>query len=141
MAINANVYTDVLPIFLAASRRKGQKALMSDKTHEILTIIPARLASTRLPAKPLADILGQSMIMRVYNQALKANIGPVLVACGDVEIKDHVEENGGIAVMTDPALPSGSDRVRAAMELFDPCLLYTSPSPRDQRGSRMPSSA
>lgn len=83
-------------------------------------IIPARLASTRLPNKPLADIGGVPMIVRVLNQALAAGVGPVAVAAGDVEIVEAVQKAGGTAVLTDPNLPSGSDRILAALAVLDP---------------------
>ncbi len=82
---------------------------------KILTIIPARLASTRLPNKPLADIMGKPMIVRVFEQAKKANLGEIVVACDSKEIKDAVENAGGKAIITDPNLPSGTDRIYAAM--------------------------
>lgn len=85
-----------------------------------IVIIPARMAASRLPGKPLADIGGTPMIVRVLRQAEAAGIGPVAVAAGDPEIVDVVEAAGGRAVMTDPALPSGSDRVRAALNWLDP---------------------
>ena len=85
-----------------------------------IVIIPSRLASTRLPNKPLADIGGVPMIVRVWRAATEANVGPVYVACGDEEIKETVEAAGGAAVMTDPDLPSGSDRVWAALAAIDP---------------------
>ncbi len=85
-----------------------------------LIVIPARLAATRYPNKPLADIHGKPMIVHCLARALEADIGPVLVAAGDVEIADAVREAGGQAVMTDPNLPSGSDRVWAAVQEFDP---------------------
>lgn len=86
----------------------------------ILTVIPARMSAVRLPGKPLADIHGVPMIVRVMQQAQKAGIGPVIVACDGEEIKKIVEANGGKAVITDPNLPSGTDRVFAAVESFDP---------------------
>jgi 3-deoxy-manno-octulosonate cytidylyltransferase (CMP-KDO synthetase) len=82
-------------------------------------IIPARLAATRLPAKPLANIAGTPMIVRVWRCAIAADIGPVVVAAGDVEIVTVLHAAGGTAVLTDPALPSGTDRVFAAVERFD----------------------
>jgi 3-deoxy-manno-octulosonate cytidylyltransferase (CMP-KDO synthetase) len=85
-----------------------------------VVIIPARMASARLPGKPLADIGGVSMIVRVWAQAMKAGIGPVIVACAEDEIADAVERAGGHAVLTHPDLPSGSDRVFAALEGVDP---------------------
>ena len=89
-----------------------------------LIVIPARLAASRLPNKPLADIGGTSMIVRVLKQAQAANIGPVWVAAGDQEIARAVKAAGGEAVLTDPALPSGSDRVKAAADLIDPDRQY-----------------
>jgi 3-deoxy-manno-octulosonate cytidylyltransferase (CMP-KDO synthetase) len=85
-----------------------------------IVLIPARMAATRLPGKPLADIGGVPMIVRVLNQALKAGIGPVAVAAGDPEIVEAVEKAGGLAVLTDPDLPSGSDRILAALAQLDP---------------------
>ncbi|HEY7977607.1 MAG TPA: 3-deoxy-manno-octulosonate cytidylyltransferase [Rhizomicrobium sp.] len=82
-------------------------------------VIPARMASTRLPGKPLADIAGQPMIVRVWKQAMAARLGPVIVAVAEREIADAVEKAGGTAIMTDPDLPSGSDRVFQAVEKFD----------------------
>jgi 3-deoxy-manno-octulosonate cytidylyltransferase (CMP-KDO synthetase) len=83
-------------------------------------VIPARMASTRLPGKPLADIAGLPMIVRVWQQAVAANLGSVIVAAAEREIAEAIEKAGGIAVMTDPDLPSGSDRVFQAVERFDP---------------------
>ncbi len=85
-----------------------------------VVVIPARMASTRLPNKPLADICGEPMIVQVWRRANEAAIGPVLVACAEQEIADAVEAAGGIAVLTDPDLPSGSDRVHQALQTFDP---------------------
>jgi len=84
-----------------------------------LIIIPSRLASTRLPQKPLADIHGLPMIVHVYNRAIEANVGPVIVAAGDPEIAEVIESHGGIAILTDPDLPSGTDRIKAAMDVYD----------------------
>jgi 3-deoxy-manno-octulosonate cytidylyltransferase (CMP-KDO synthetase) len=94
------------------------------KTMNPIVVIPARLQSTRLPNKPLADIAGQSMIERVWRQAMKAALGPVLVAAAEQEIVDVITRVGGNAVVTDPALPSGSDRVFAALESVDPEAAY-----------------
>ncbi|HUH10730.1 MAG TPA: 3-deoxy-manno-octulosonate cytidylyltransferase [Brevundimonas sp.] len=84
-----------------------------------LIMIPARMAATRLPNKPLADIGGKPMIMRAWEQAALSGFR-VAVAAGDPEIVEAVEAAGGLAVLTDPALPSGSDRIRAAVEAVDP---------------------
>jgi 3-deoxy-manno-octulosonate cytidylyltransferase (CMP-KDO synthetase) len=85
-----------------------------------IVIIPARMAASRLPGKPLADIGGLPLIVRVLRQAEAAGIGPVAVAAGDAEIAAAVEAAGGRAVLTDPALPSGSDRILAALAVLDP---------------------
>lgn len=85
-----------------------------------VVVIPARLASTRLPRKALAEIAGVPMIVRVWRQAERAAIGPVIVAAAEAEIAEAVERAGGRAVLTDPALASGSDRVHAALESADP---------------------
>ena len=85
-----------------------------------LLVIPARMASARLPGKPLADIGGVPMIVHVMQRALAANVGPVVIACAEEEIAEAVRAAGGTAVLTDPDLPSGTDRVRAAAEIIDP---------------------
>ena len=85
-----------------------------------IILIPARMAATRLPGKPLADINGIPMIVRVLRQAQAADIGPVAVAAGDIEIVEAVRAAGGLAVLTDPDLPSGSDRIVAALNEIDP---------------------
>ncbi|HVP83710.1 MAG TPA: 3-deoxy-manno-octulosonate cytidylyltransferase [Rhizomicrobium sp.] len=85
-----------------------------------IVIIPARMASTRLPGKPLATIAGVPMIVCVWRQAVAAGIGPVVVAAAEPEIVAAVEAAGGKAVLTDPDLPSGSDRVFAALNAVDP---------------------
>ena len=86
----------------------------------VLVVIPSRLAATRLPNKPLADIHGTPMIVHVWRRAVAAALGPVVVACGDKEIADAVEAAGGAAVLTDPDLPTGSDRIAAAIASLDP---------------------
>ncbi len=85
-----------------------------------IILIPARLAASRLPGKPLADIGGLPMIVRVLRAAQAAGVGPVAVAAGDAAIVEAVEAAGGRAVLTDPALPSGSDRIQAALAVLDP---------------------
>ncbi len=85
-----------------------------------IIVIPARMASTRLPGKPLADIAGTPMIVRVWRQAVRAGAGPVLVAAADAEIADTIRRAGGDAVLTDPELASGSDRVHQALSGYDP---------------------
>ncbi len=78
------------------------------------------MASSRLPGKPLADIGGRPMIVRVLERAWQADLGPAAVACGEAEIAAAVRAAGGRAVLTRPELPSGSDRVHAALDELDP---------------------
>ncbi|TMJ24821.1 MAG: 3-deoxy-manno-octulosonate cytidylyltransferase, partial [Alphaproteobacteria bacterium] len=85
-----------------------------------LVVIPSRLAATRLPGKPLADIHGEPMIVHVWRRAVEAAIGPVVVACAEAEIAAAIERAGGRAVLTDPDLPTGSDRVHEAVRRLDP---------------------
>jgi 3-deoxy-manno-octulosonate cytidylyltransferase (CMP-KDO synthetase) len=85
-----------------------------------LIVIPARLASTRLPGKPLAEIHGEAMIVHVWRRAVEAGLGPVLVACGEPEIAAAVRAAGGEALVTEGDHASGSDRVFEAVERFDP---------------------
>ena len=85
-----------------------------------VVIIPARLASRRLPDKPLADIHGEAMIVHCWRRAVAADVGPVVVACADDAIADVVTAAGGHAVLTDPGHRSGSDRIFEALERFDP---------------------
>jgi len=85
-----------------------------------LIIIPARMAATRLPGKPLALINDEPMIVHVWKRACQSEAGPVIVACGEIEIKETIEKYGGKAILTDPNLPSGSDRVWSAAEIYDP---------------------
>lgn len=85
-----------------------------------IVVIPARMASTRLPGKPLADIHGLPMIIHVWKRAVEANVGQVLVAAAEIEIAEAVRAYGGDAIVTDPAHPSGSDRIAEALELRDP---------------------
>jgi len=85
-----------------------------------IVVIPARMASTRLPGKPLAEIGGQPMIVRVWRQAIRAGVGPVVVAAAEEAIASAIERAGGHAIMTDPDLASGSDRAYAAVQALDP---------------------
>ncbi len=85
-----------------------------------IVVIPVRMAATRLPGKPLAEISGRPMVLHVLDRAREAAIGPVVVACAEAELAAVVERAGGRAVLTDPGLPSGSDRVHAALAVADP---------------------
>lgn len=86
----------------------------------ILVLIPARMAATRLPGKPLADIAGLPMIVHVMRRAEAAGIGRVAVATDTDEIASVVAAHGGEAVMTRSTHPSGSDRIHEAMQKLDP---------------------
>ena len=90
-----------------------------------IVVIPARMASTRLPGKPMADIHGTPMIVHVWKRAVEANIGKVLVAAAENEIAEVIRAHGGDSLATDPSLPSGSDRVAAALKLRDPHRKFT----------------
>ena len=85
---------------------------------KILIVIPARLASTRLPNKPLADIAGKPMIARVYERAIASKVGDVLIACDGKEIANIARNIGANFVITDPKLPSGTDRIYNAYRVF-----------------------
>ena len=87
---------------------------------DVLIVIPARMASTRLPGKPLADIAGQPMIVHVLRCAEAAGIGAVAVATDSEVVAAAVEKAGGRAVMTRADHPSGSDRIFEALGLIDP---------------------
>ena len=82
-------------------------------------IIPARMQSKRFPNKPLALINGVPMIQRVWEQAMKYNLADTFVACAEKEIFDLITSIGGNAIMTDPKLPSGTDRIYAALKQID----------------------
>ena len=82
-------------------------------------MIPARLRSQRLPNKPLAEIGGVPMIVQVWRRACEAEVGPVIVACAEPEIAAAVEAHGGRAALTDPELPSGTDRIFQALREVD----------------------
>lgn len=86
---------------------------------EALILIPARMAATRLPGKPLADIGGEPMIVHVLRRALAAEIGAVVVATDSAEIAAIVEKAGGRAVMTRADHASGSDRIYEALDKVD----------------------
>ena len=84
-----------------------------------IVLIPARLGSTRLPDKPLAEIAGVPMIVQVWRRAREADVGPVVVACAENAIFEAVRDSGGEAVITDPNHPSGSDRIYEALGKVD----------------------
>ena len=82
-------------------------------------IIPSRMSSKRFPNKPMAKINGIPMIERVWKQGINSKIGDVYVACSEDEVFNLISSKGGKAIMTDPNLPSGTDRVFAAFNLLD----------------------
>ena len=87
-------------------------------------IIPARMAASRLPGKPLADIGGKPMICHVWDRAREADIAPVWVATDDERIAAAIRDAGGEAVLTRADHPSGSDRTFEAVSLIDPDGAY-----------------
>lgn len=89
-----------------------------------VVLIPARMASTRLPDKPMADINGEPMIVHVWRRAVEADIGPVIVAAGEAEIADAIRAVGGKAALTRPDHPSGSDRIHECLTVLDPDRRY-----------------
>jgi 3-deoxy-manno-octulosonate cytidylyltransferase (CMP-KDO synthetase) len=85
-----------------------------------IILIPARLASSRLPNKPLADIAGEPMIVHVWRRAIESDTAPVVVAAAEREIVDAIETAGGRAILTRPDHRTGSDRIFEAIERLDP---------------------
>lgn len=85
-----------------------------------LILIPARMASTRLPGKPLADIAGAPMIVHVARRAAEAGLGRVVVATDTEAVAEAVRSHGFVAVMTRPDHESGSDRIFEALTIVDP---------------------
>ena len=89
-----------------------------------VVVIPSRMGAQRFPGKPLHPILGVPLVVRVLRQAARSRLADaVLVATDDERIAAAVREAGGTAVMTDPALPSGTDRVRAAVQGTDATIV------------------
>jgi 3-deoxy-manno-octulosonate cytidylyltransferase (CMP-KDO synthetase) len=105
---------------VVAPRRHPDNSVTRPPPENPIVVIPSRLASTRLPDKPLALIGGLPMIVHVWRRAVAATVGPVVVACGDHAIADAVTAAGGRAVMTDPRHPTGSDRIAEAIARLDP---------------------
>ena len=89
-----------------------------------IVIIPARMASTRLPGKPLADIHGEPMIVHVWRRVMEADVGPVLVAADEPAIIRAIETVGGRAILTRADHASGSDRIFEALNAFDAPARY-----------------
>ncbi len=93
-------------------------------TSDILTLIPARMKATRLPGKPLAEIAGKPMICHVWEKAMAADLGPVVVATDSEEIVEAITATGGRAVLTAADHPSGSDRIYEALCHIDEAGKY-----------------
>lgn len=87
---------------------------------KVITMIPVRMASTRLPNKPLLDINGKTLIQRVYENVKACVPGDIVIAAGDQVIVDEAKKFGAKAILTDPSLPSGTDRISAALKELDP---------------------
>ncbi len=96
----------------------------NNQDYSTIVIIPSRMAATRLPNKPLADIAGQPMIVHVWQRAMDANIGPVAVATDSQDVAKVIEQAGGTAVLTRSDHPSGSDRVFEALCKLDPAQKF-----------------
>ncbi len=86
---------------------------------DAIVVIPARMASTRLPGKPLAEIGGAPMIVHVWRRAVEADVGRVVVATDDVAIAAAIELAGGEAILTRPDHVNGSSRIHEALGLID----------------------
>jgi 3-deoxy-manno-octulosonate cytidylyltransferase (CMP-KDO synthetase) len=84
-------------------------------TMKTVIIIPSRLASTRLPEKPLALINGKPMVEQTFDRAMESKMGKVVVATCSEIIKKIIEDRGGTAIVTDPNLATGTDRAYAAL--------------------------
>lgn len=87
---------------------------------KVITMIPVRMASSRLPNKPLLDINGKTLLHRVYENVKAKVPGDVYVAAGDESIMEECRKIGAPAIKTDPLLPSGTDRIAAALKEIDP---------------------
>ena len=84
-----------------------------------IIIIPSRMASSRFPGKPLVKIDGIPMIQRVWEKAIASKVGDVYVACSETEVYDLINGLGGKAILTDPNIPSGTDRIFSALKQID----------------------
>ena len=91
-----------------------------------LIVIPVRMAATRFPNKPMALIANKPMIIHVWEKAKYSNIGRVIVACCDKEVASCISSVGGESIMTDPNLPSGTDRIYAAIKNLDELMMFDS---------------
>ena len=115
-ALATRISAPVPPTFVLSSGFKPPAQTMPNT----IILIPARMASTRLPGKPLADINGLPMIVQVLRRAEAAGIGEAVVATDSEAVQAAVEKSGGRAVMTRSDHASGSDRIYEALEALDP---------------------
>ena len=111
-------------IFRAVAVESAKGLLEIAAMTKAVVLIPARMAATRLPGKPLADIHGEPMIVHVWRRGVEAGVGPVVVATDSDAIAAAIRQAGGEAVMTRADHPSGSDRIHEAVERFDPAGTY-----------------
>ncbi len=89
-----------------------------------IILIPSRMESSRFPGKPMAKVEGKPMIQRVWQQAINSEIGEVIVACSENEIFNLITSLGGKAILTDPKLKSGTDRIYSALIKISPNIEY-----------------
>ena len=87
---------------------------------KVVTMIPVRMASTRLPNKPLLEVNGKTVIQRVYENVKASVPGDIIIAAGDQVLVDEAKKFGATAILTDPKLPSGTDRIAVALKQIDP---------------------
>ena len=87
---------------------------------KVVTMIPVRMASTRLPNKPLLEVNGKTVIQRVYENVKASVPGDIIIAAGDQVLVAEAKKFGATAILTDPKLPSGTDRIAAALKQIDP---------------------
>lgn len=98
---------------------------MRQNVSNTIIVIPARMSASRLPGKPLRHVGDAPMIVQVWRRAIEADIGRVIVACDGGDIAGIIRAEGGEAIITDPDLPSGSDRVAAALAQIDPDQVFS----------------
>ena len=91
-----------------------------------LIVIPVRMASKRFPNKPMALIKGKPMVQRVWEQAISSALGDVVVACCEKEVFNFIVSLNGKAILTDPNLQSGTDRIYAAIQKLNNVNQYES---------------
>src|SRR6185436_16132087 len=114
--VQAGDHNDASP----SSGSAGPDPLRSPLVTEVAAVvIPARLQSSRLPRKVLADLHGAPLVQRTYEVAVRADVGPVTVLADDPEVFAAVEGFGGRILMTDPELESGTARIASVVDALD----------------------